>query len=119
MQQQSLGKDRQLGRSEFELSMVAQNHVLDQVSEFHWKLRERAQFIRNHPDRDRNMTNELPFGRIAETALVAQLVNFPDIVQHHARDEKIEVDRWVVRAHEFRQLQERQYVFEQAAAERM
>ncbi len=61
--------------------------------QFGGKLRKRSQLVGDHPHRDQHMAEQLAFGRVGEAAVIAQLVNLADIVQHGAGDQQIEVDR--------------------------
>ncbi len=117
MEQQRFGKDRDLGRAVFQLPVVAQNHVFEQIAQLHREIGKRAELSGKHPDGDRDMAEQLALGGIAETALIAEFVNLADIVQHHAGDQQVQIDAGIMRRCRFRQPAKRQHMFQQAAAE--
>ena len=76
-----------------------------------------AQFVRHHAQGDGDMSDELAVVRIGEAALVVQLVDLADVVQHHAGKQQVAVDARVVRRHQFCQGAERKHVLDQPAQE--
>src|ERR1700733_8789038 len=96
--------------------------MLDQVSQLDRKLGKRPNLLGNHPDRDRDMPQQLAFRRITERTIVAQLINLADVVKHNAREQKVEihaVTHVIMPARQLREASHRKHVLEQAAAESM
>src|SRR5205823_9125735 len=58
--QQCFGKQRHLRRTEFQLSVMAENHVLQQSPQIFRKFGKGPQLIRKHAHRDRDMPDQLP-----------------------------------------------------------
>src|SRR2546422_829466 len=52
-----------------------------------------GQLLGDHSHRDRNMSDKLPLGRVAESALLAHLVDLADIIAHHPRHQQTSSDR--------------------------
>ena len=106
---------RQLGRAELQLAVVAQDHVLHQRPQLRRKIGQAAQLLRHHAQGDRDMPDQLPVARVREPALVIQLVDLADVVQHHAGEQKVAVDVGVVRRRRARQGAQRKHVLDQPA----
>ena len=93
---------------------MTDDHVLHQCSQPRWKIRQRAEFIAHHAQREHHVTQQLPFGGVPETAVVAQLVNLTDVVKHHPGQQQVETHAVMLRRHHA-QPAKRQHVFEQSA----
>ena len=65
------------------------------------------------------MPQQLAFGGVAEAALVAQLVDLADIVQHHAGQQQVEIDEFVMAGGQFRQRRATKDVLDQTAPKSM
>ncbi len=95
-----------------------------QVPQFQRKIRKRAQLLPDHAHADGDMAQQLAFGGIAEAAIVAQLVDLSDVMQHDPRIEQIHIHRarldcTVMTRDRRPQLHQREHMFQQTAAKRV
>ena len=79
------------------------------------KIRQVAQLVADHPHGDRDVAEQLAFVGVGKAALVVQLVDLADIVQHHAGDQQVVIDVRVVRRGRLRQPADAEHVLDQAA----
>ena len=63
MEKESLGEDGYLGRAEFQMAVMAEDHVLDEVPQLDGELRQSLQLLRQHTDGDGDVAEQLTFGR--------------------------------------------------------
>src|SRR5438270_1053309 len=100
MQQQSLRKHRQLGRAEFVLSMMADDHVLNQDLQLRRELRKSNKFLMQHLQFDDHVPEQLARGRISKRAGVGKLVNLANVMQKCARKHKVTIHAGIAAAYE-------------------
>jgi hypothetical protein len=55
------------------------------------KVRQRAQLVGHHAHPDVDVADQLAFRRVGKAPFVIQLVDLADIVEHHARQQQVEV----------------------------
>ena len=70
---------------------MAQNQMLDQNFERRGKARDRPAFLPHQRGADRDVAQQAPGVRIVDAALIAQLLDFSDVVQHHSGEQQIGV----------------------------
>src|SRR5690349_24485951 len=94
--------------------MMADDHVLDQRAELRRKFGESAQLVANQAQADDHVPQKLALGGITEAAVIAQLVNLAEIVEHGAGEQQVQVHA-VMFTCEPAKPAEREYVLEQPA----
>ncbi len=104
-----------LGGAEFVLAMVADEQVLDYRFERRGKIWDGVDGARNGFDFHHDVAEELAFGGVADGALVAEFVEFADVVKHSGGEEQIEIELGVVSGQLLGEAAEADDVFEQAA----
>src|SRR5579864_2236416 len=92
--------------------------MLDQSAQARRKIGNAGELLAYDAERDDHMAEQLAFGGVAKTAIVAQLVDLADIVQHGTGEEKIEIHA-VMRRGVPAQLAEREHVLKQPAKPRV
>ena len=113
MQQHRLGEQGNFGRAECELSMMAQNHVDQQIAQRAGEAGDLPQLFFHDPQPDGDVPQQLAFRRITEAARITELVDLADVVKNDAGEQQIEIDVRVVRRSELRQVAEREDMLDQ------
>lgn len=115
MEQQSLGKLGNFRRAEIELSVVADDNVLDQRAQLRREIWKRAQLGGNDSQADDHVPKQLALGSIGESTIVTQLVNLSDIVQDRPGNQQIAIDERIMRCYQPGKAAQRENMFQQTA----
>ena len=94
VQEQSLGEDRELGAAEFELAVMAEDHVLDQAAELGREAG--GEVIGDDAQADLHVAEQAAFGGVGEAAGVFEFGDLADVVEDDAGEEQVGVDAGVV-----------------------
>src|SRR5271154_4985976 len=119
MQRHSFASLRQGGRTKFVGAVVAQNQMLNQHGERSGKIRDGSNLFTNHRSANADVAQQAPLRGVVDAAAVAELINFPDVVQHDAGQKQVRVELGIVRRNRATQTDEAHDVFQQAADERV
>src|SRR6195256_1797608 len=91
---------------------MADNHVLEERAQLRRKIGYKSQLVRHNAEADHHVAQELAFGRVSKTPVVAQFIDFADVVQHGAREQEVKINA-IMLCSKPRQLAQREHVLEQ------
>ena len=94
---------------------MAQDHMLDQHGERRRKSRDRFDFLARHSRANGDVAQQASRIGIINSARVAKLVDFSDIVQHHAGEQQVRIELGIMLRDSGRETHQAHDVLQQAA----
>src|SRR5437879_4047358 len=104
VEQQRLGKHRHLGRTKGHFTVMAQNQVEQQIAQLGREVRYLSELRGYYAHTNVDVSDQLSFVAVAESTSIVKLPDLADVVQEDARKQQIEVDVFIMRGGETRQV---------------
>ena len=74
---------------------MADDDVFDQDAQLWRKIRKRTELVGHDAQTDHHVAEQLSFGSVSESAIVTQLPDLAQVVQHATRNHQVAIDEWV------------------------
>ena len=85
MQQHRFGKQRHFRRAVLQLAVMADNQVLHQHAQLGREIGNLLELFVQQAQPNHNVPEQLPFGAVAEAAIIGQFGDLADVVQERRR----------------------------------
>src|SRR5208282_2201506 len=115
VQHERLGKHGQLGRSEFVLAVVADDHVLEQNLKLRREAGQPGKLGLQQFEFDDHVSEQLAARGVGKRAVVGQLLDLADVMQEGSGQNQIAIDLGIVPAEEIAGAEQGYDVIEQSA----